>query len=170
LSGASRIVVCQPGVASLEERPERAIERAPSDLVRQVRAALRPLHLLALGEALADDGVHRGLWADAAVRAWYSRDYQAPLLHQAELVAAARREDWSKLSDILACIEGKNPDDVIAALKLDAEDASADFNMGLPRAEFADTAGRPRRKDMRGRRQEVRNGGTDGLPWQNPRS
>ena len=32
-----------------------------SQSMQQVRAALRPLHLLTLGEALADDGVHRGL-------------------------------------------------------------------------------------------------------------
>ena len=59
LSGLSRIIVGETGIPFLEKRAERAIERAGSGLQQQVRTALRPLHLLTFGEALADDGVHR---------------------------------------------------------------------------------------------------------------
>jgi hypothetical protein len=54
------IVIGGAGIPFLEERAERAIERPCSGLQQQVCAALRPLHLLAFGEALADHGVHRG--------------------------------------------------------------------------------------------------------------
>ena len=58
---------------------------------------------------------HDAAWADTAVRTWYSRDYQAPLLQAAALVAAARRGDWSRLPEITAYIERGNPDAVVAA-------------------------------------------------------
>ena len=50
----SRVVVGQSGMPSLEQRPERAIERPSSSLQQQVSAARRPLHLLALGKMFAD--------------------------------------------------------------------------------------------------------------------
>ena len=59
LSGSGRVVICQAGIPFLKERPERAVEGASSRLQQKVRTALRPLHLLALGEVLTDDGVHR---------------------------------------------------------------------------------------------------------------
>ncbi len=59
LSRLVSIVVGQPWIPALEQRPERAVERPRSSLQQQMRAALGPLHLLPLGEALADDGVHR---------------------------------------------------------------------------------------------------------------
>ncbi|MDR2849404.1 MAG: tetratricopeptide repeat protein [Verrucomicrobiota bacterium] len=44
-------------------------------------------------------------WADTQVRAWHpDRDFQAPVLHRAGLVDAARRRDWTRLGDILAYI------------------------------------------------------------------
>ena len=39
-------------------------------------------------------------WADKIVRTWRKRDYQAPVLHRAGLVDAARKEDWSRLSEM----------------------------------------------------------------------
>jgi tetratricopeptide (TPR) repeat protein len=36
-------------------------------------------------------------WADAQVRQWHAQDYQAPILHRGNLIAAARRADWTKL-------------------------------------------------------------------------
>jgi hypothetical protein len=60
MRGRGRIVVGEAGIPFLEERPQRAIERPGSGLQQQVRAAFRPLHLLAFGEALADHRVHRG--------------------------------------------------------------------------------------------------------------
>ena len=59
LSGVSRIVVGKTRIPFFEEGPERAVERAGSDLQQEMCATLRPLHLLTFGEALADDGVHR---------------------------------------------------------------------------------------------------------------
>jgi len=41
-------------------------------------------------------------WADKFVREWRQRDYQKPVLERAVLIAAARKSDWSKLSEILA--------------------------------------------------------------------
>jgi tetratricopeptide (TPR) repeat protein len=54
-------------------------------------------------------------WADAWVREWRKRDYQAPLLQRAELIDAARKEDWSRLTDILAYIQNKDRDEVFSA-------------------------------------------------------
>ena len=41
-------------------------------------------------------------WADKLVREWRKRDYQKPVLERAALIAAARKQDWKKLPDILA--------------------------------------------------------------------
>ncbi|MCX8036802.1 MAG: tetratricopeptide repeat protein [Candidatus Sumerlaeia bacterium] len=40
-------------------------------------------------------------WSDHYVRQWHTKDYQAPVLHRATLVEAARKRDWSRLPDIL---------------------------------------------------------------------
>jgi tetratricopeptide (TPR) repeat protein len=53
-------------------------------------------------------------WADRLVREWRSRDYQAPVLNRARLVAAAREGDWSRLRETLAEINGKERDEVHA--------------------------------------------------------
>jgi len=53
-------------------------------------------------------------WADQQVRQWHQRDYQGPILAQGRLIEAARRGDWSRLSDILACIGSKDRDEVFA--------------------------------------------------------
>lgn len=56
-------------------------------------------------------------WADAIVRTWRKRDYQAPILHRAGLIDAARKQDWSKLSQMLDYLQ--RPDkDVIFAVSL----------------------------------------------------
>jgi Tfp pilus assembly protein PilF len=41
-------------------------------------------------------------WADKFVLEWSKRDYQKPVLEGAALIAAARKQDWKKLPDILA--------------------------------------------------------------------
>ncbi len=41
-------------------------------------------------------------WADQQVRKWRKRNYQAPVLHRAGLIAAARKRDWSRLPDMLS--------------------------------------------------------------------
>ena len=41
-------------------------------------------------------------WADKFVREWRKPDYQKPVLERAALIAAARKQDWKKLPDILA--------------------------------------------------------------------
>jgi len=54
-------------------------------------------------------------WADSFVRHWHQRDYQASVLFRAGLVEAARKQDWSRLSDMLAYIESPDRDAVFAA-------------------------------------------------------
>ncbi len=54
-------------------------------------------------------------WADGRVRAWHADDYQAPVLARAELVAAARRGDWSGLAAMLDCVADGKSDAVYAA-------------------------------------------------------
>jgi tetratricopeptide (TPR) repeat protein len=41
-------------------------------------------------------------WADKFVREWSKRDYQKPVLERAALIAAAGKQDWKRLPDILA--------------------------------------------------------------------
>ena len=53
-------------------------------------------------------------WADKQVRQWHKKDYQAPVLHRAGLVDAARRRDWTRLPDMLKYIADKNHDPVFA--------------------------------------------------------
>jgi tetratricopeptide (TPR) repeat protein len=53
-------------------------------------------------------------WADALVRQWRTRDYQAPVLARAALVAAARTRDWSKLPEMLTYIRDPRHDEVVA--------------------------------------------------------
>lgn len=53
-------------------------------------------------------------WADEHVRAWRERDYQAPMLHQATLVAAARSHDWTRLDEILAYIGSGECGEIVA--------------------------------------------------------
>ena len=54
-------------------------------------------------------------WADENVRKWRKRDYQAPYLHRAGLVDAARKRDWSKLPEIGAYLNSPGRDEVFAA-------------------------------------------------------
>ncbi len=53
-------------------------------------------------------------WADTHVRAWHPRDYQAPELYRAGLVEAARKNDWSRLADVLAYLPGDGRDEIFA--------------------------------------------------------
>jgi tetratricopeptide (TPR) repeat protein len=53
-------------------------------------------------------------WADEWVRKWRKRDYQAPLIQRAELIDAARKEDWTRLSEMLTYIKSKDRDAVFS--------------------------------------------------------
>jgi len=53
-------------------------------------------------------------WADKFVRQWRSRDYQEPVLRRAGLIAAARKEDWSKLAEMAAYVESSDRDEIFA--------------------------------------------------------
>jgi len=55
------------------------------------------------------------VWADEWVKKWRKRDYQAPLIQRAQLIDAARKEDWTRLSDMLAYIQNKDRDAVFSA-------------------------------------------------------
>jgi len=54
-------------------------------------------------------------WADDLVRKWHKRDYQAPVLHRAGLIDAARKQDWERLPDILCYLKNPVRDEVVAA-------------------------------------------------------
>ena len=54
-------------------------------------------------------------WADEHVRTWHKRDYQAPVLHRAGLIDAARKQDWKKLPDMLAYLKSEDQDEIVAA-------------------------------------------------------
>jgi len=53
-------------------------------------------------------------WSDQWVRKWRKRDYQAPVLHRAGLIAAARKPDWRRLPEMLAYVTGRDRDEVCA--------------------------------------------------------
>ncbi len=53
-------------------------------------------------------------WADKQVRSWHTRDYQAPVLHVAGLVAQARKGDWRRLPDMLEYVQDRTHDEVFA--------------------------------------------------------
>jgi tetratricopeptide (TPR) repeat protein len=54
-------------------------------------------------------------WADRWARQWRNRDYQAPVLHRASLIDAARRRDWGKLPAMLEYLERDGHDAVFSA-------------------------------------------------------
>jgi len=54
-------------------------------------------------------------WADKYVRQWRTRDYQAPVLERASLINAARKQDWTKLADMLTYINDPKRDEIFAA-------------------------------------------------------
>ncbi len=51
-------------------------------------------------------------WADNLVRRWRSRDYQAPVLHRAELIRDARKQEWDRLPEMLELIENRDFDEI----------------------------------------------------------
>ncbi len=53
-------------------------------------------------------------WADELVRAWHKEDYQKPVLQRATLLDAARKADWTALSEILTAITSPDREEVYA--------------------------------------------------------
>jgi Tfp pilus assembly protein PilF len=53
-------------------------------------------------------------WADRYVREWYPRDYQKPVLERGALVDAARKRDWTRLSDMTAYVQNPARDEITA--------------------------------------------------------
>lgn len=53
-------------------------------------------------------------WADRWVRKWRERDFQAPVLHRAGLIDAARNRDWTRLPEMLAYLGSEDRDEVVA--------------------------------------------------------
>ena len=51
-------------------------------------------------------------WADSHVRKWRKRDYQAAVLLRAGFIDAARKGDWSRLSDILSYIKNTKNNEI----------------------------------------------------------
>ncbi len=54
-------------------------------------------------------------WADKLVREWRPRDYQKPVLERAALIAAARKQDWKRLPDILGYLSSTNREEIHTA-------------------------------------------------------
>jgi tetratricopeptide (TPR) repeat protein len=54
-------------------------------------------------------------WADRWVRQWRKRDYQAPVLHRASLIDAARRRDFKMLPTMLEYLKRNDHDAIFAA-------------------------------------------------------
>jgi Flp pilus assembly protein TadD len=54
-------------------------------------------------------------WSEGYVRKWRTRDYQAPVLQRAGLIAAARRGDWARLPEMLDYLGRKDREEVFAA-------------------------------------------------------
>ncbi|KAF1077847.1 tetratricopeptide repeat protein [Halodesulfovibrio sp. MK-HDV] len=51
-------------------------------------------------------------WADSYVRKWRSRDYQAPVLHRASLIEAARENKWDRLPEMLTYINDPSSNEI----------------------------------------------------------
>ena len=49
-------------------------------------------------------------WADKHVRKWHQRDYQAPILHRASLIDAARKQNWERLDEMLRYLDDQQSD------------------------------------------------------------
>ncbi len=54
-------------------------------------------------------------WADRWVREWRSRDYQAPVLHRASLIQAAREQDWTRQEEMLDYLQDDERNEVVAS-------------------------------------------------------
>lgn len=65
-------------------------------------------------------------WADKYVREWRSRDYQAPVLKRASLIDAARKRDWSRLSEMLDYVSSKDCDKIFVTSLIRMIPASED--------------------------------------------
>ncbi len=82
----------------------------PLDRIRHTdHSMLPPTPALskAYGSPNACNGCHADKdadWADAQVRRWQPRDYQAPLLERAGLIEAARNRDWSRAPEMIGYI------------------------------------------------------------------
>jgi tetratricopeptide (TPR) repeat protein len=53
-------------------------------------------------------------WADKEVRKWHG-NYQVPVLHRADLIENARKQNWNELPKMLEYITSKDRDEVFAA-------------------------------------------------------
>jgi tetratricopeptide (TPR) repeat protein len=65
-------------------------------------------------------------WADEIVRTWRKRDYQAPVLHRAGLIDAARKRDWTRLPEMLDYVTSKDRDEIFATSLLRLVPSSGD--------------------------------------------
>ena len=53
-------------------------------------------------------------WADQWVRKWRKRDYQKPIIYLGKLLDAARKDDWSRLDEIIAYLGREDRDEIYA--------------------------------------------------------
>jgi tetratricopeptide (TPR) repeat protein len=77
-----------------------------------------PAATLAFRSPNACNGCHTdkdAAWADQAVRRWRKRDYQAPVLRWAGLIDAARKQNWTRLPEMLTEATKADREEVVAA-------------------------------------------------------
>ncbi len=70
-------------------------------------------------------------WADARVREWHARDFQAPVLRAAGLIADARRQDWRRMGEMTEWL-GNSPREEMFATSLIRLWANADDDRKWP--------------------------------------
>jgi tetratricopeptide (TPR) repeat protein len=79
-----------------------------------------PALTLAQGSPNACNSCHTdrdASWADALVREWHARDYQAPVLRASEFIGQARRQDWGRMQEMIEWL-GTRPRDEMFATSL----------------------------------------------------
>jgi Flp pilus assembly protein TadD len=54
-------------------------------------------------------------WADDRVRAWHDRDYQEPVLRAAGFIADARRQDWTRMTEMIEWVDEQPREEMFAA-------------------------------------------------------
>ncbi len=80
-------------------------------------------------------------WADKTVRKWHKHDYQAPVLHRAGLIQAARKGDWARLPEMAEAISGTDRDAILAtSLVRILQTCSVDAKWPVLRAAFGDAS------------------------------
>ena len=71
-------------------------------------------------------------WSDGWVRKWYPKDYQAETLHKAQLIDAARKNQWNRLPEMLDELLKKENNEVFKAALVRLVQGCPDDKKWLP--------------------------------------